>query len=167
MHVCLKWLRRFLPILALLLLPACREIDEIIEEPTPAADTIESGDFERLWTAAKIVLNRNFTIMGEDRPRGRILARGRPAESYMQNGKRHYYSDTSNVVVEVRIDREGAENLLSVRAAVERESMGPDGFRRFSPRDRYYGNAAPALMRAASVEQEILRQIREELEGKR
>jgi len=157
---------RIYAIAFLVLLPACRELDEIIEEDTPVVDTIESGDFDRLWSAAKLVLNRTFTVVGEDRPRGRILARGRPAASSVHRGKRRYYSDQSRVVVEVRIDREGAANILSVRAAVERESMGPDGFRHFSPRDRYYGDAGPALMRASDIEREILRRIRKELEGK-
>lgn len=152
-------------LIAILICPACREIEEIIDEPTPVADTIESGDFDRLWTAAKVAVNRSFIVIDEDRQRGRILARGRPAESYVHDGERRFYSDTSSLVVEVRIDRQGAANILSVRAAVERDAMGPDGFRQFSPRDR--GHAAPALMRTSDVEQEILRQVREEMEGKR
>ena len=153
-------------VILLLLLPACRAVEDILDEPVQTADTIESGSFDRLWNAAQTVLQHDFDIIQEDRRRGRILARGRPAESYLHRGKRRYYSDLTRLIVEVRIDQQGPTSVLSVRAAQEGDSLGPGRLRRYSPRDRYYGDRSPALMRASSVEQAVLRQIREEVRVK-
>lgn len=155
------------PALAFLLVPGCEEIEEVFDDPVPDAETIESGSFDRLWEAARVVLRKDFEITSEDRRRGRILARGRPAESYVNRGEQRRYPDMTQIVAEVRIDRKGRAYVLSVQATQETEAFGPDRFPRYRQRDRGYGGMTPALMRAPFVEESLLRQITQEVQGKR
>jgi len=156
----------FLLVAALLLLSGaagCGLVETISSDTSSEAISVTCDDYDRLWNATLNVVGRHYGIVEQDKQRGIIIARRKPADRLSYESRTRAYPDASNTVIRIRITGDGETYRLKV-VAVQQPEFPSDSHMRPYANDRSTHVREPHYMgRYDEAEQFILREVRAEL----